>query len=282
MVHSAVRFGSGKHLGIAVIAAAALTALIATGASAASRPNTVPLKVRITGLGTVRVTGSGSFTCREYPCVHTFHVQRGRRIAVTATAAKNWKRTTWTGTCKGSGATCRLRLNGWRTVAVMFVPPGNWLNPIPLGKAVTLEGGFRVRVNSATIDATSAVEAVVDPDTGDHPNPPPPAGAQYTLVNVSLTYVGTGGFPADIDSFLYGLSQLGAQGEVSGLYPPDYCEPPQPDADSGGQLTTGQTVTGNLCYVIASDDASSLRLLGVAHRPGSPVSPQYLVWFALR
>jgi hypothetical protein len=82
---------SGKRLITAAIAAGALFALVASaGASAASRPNTVSLKVRITGLGTVRVTGSGYFTCRSYPCVHTFHVQRGRRVVVAATAAKGW------------------------------------------------------------------------------------------------------------------------------------------------------------------------------------------------
>jgi hypothetical protein len=279
-MRSTVRFGSVRRLFISVVAAGAILALVATAnASATGRPGTVPLKVRVTGLGTVRVTGSGSFTCREYPCVHTFHVQKGRRIVVNASAAKGWKLTKWTGACKGSAPKCSLRLRGRHTVAVTFVPPGNWLNPYPLGKAVTLDGGFRVKVNSATIDATSEVEAVFDPDTGDHANDPPSAGAQYTLVNVSLTYVGSGGFPSDIDSFLYARSQLGAEGEVSGLYPPDFCEPPQPDADSGGQLVKGQTVTGNLCYEIASDDASTLRLMGVA---SGPSSPQYLVWFALR
>jgi hypothetical protein len=172
-----------------------------------------------------------------------------------------------------------MRLKSWHAVAVTFVPPGNWLNPYRLGTAHQLEGDWRVKVNSATIDATSQVEAVVDPDSGDHPNDAPAAGFQYTLVNVSLTYVGDGGFPSDIDSFLYGLSQLGTQGEVSGLYPPDFCDPPQPDADSGGQLVKGQTVTGNLCYEIASDDARTLRLGGFALGAGSP---QYLVWFALR
>jgi hypothetical protein len=63
------------------------------------------------------------------------------------------------------------------------------------------------------------------------------------------------------------------------LYPPDYCQPPQPAAHSGGNLSMGQTVTGSLCYEISSDDASSLRLMGVA---SSPSGPQYLVWFALR
>jgi len=273
---------AGKRLIMSAVLAGALVAWFATtGASAAGRPNTVPLKVRITGLGTVHVTGSGSFTCRSYPCVHTFHVQRGQRIVVAASAAKGWKLTSWTGVCKGSGAKCRLRLKGWHVVALTFVPPGNWLNPIPLGKAVALEGGWSVKVNSATINANSQVEAVVDPDTGDQVNPAPDPGSQYALVNLSLTYLGDGAFPGStVDSFLYGLSQLGTMGEVNAVYPPDFCEPPLPDADSGGSAVKGQTVTGNLCYEISTDDASTLKLLGVAR---SQIGrPQFLVWFALR
>lgn len=169
MIRSAVRFGSRRRLVISAIVAGALVALTATAGASARRPGTVPLKVRITGLGTVSVTGSGSFTCRIYPCVHTFHVRKGRRIAVNASAAKGWKLTKWTGACKGSAPKCSLRLRGWHTTAVTFVPPGNWLNPFPLGKAVRLDGGFRVKVNSATIDATSEVEAIVDPRHGGPP-----------------------------------------------------------------------------------------------------------------
>lgn len=260
---------------------AALIGLVAAGgASAGSRQGTVPLKVRVTGLGTLRVTGGASFTCRQYPCVHTFHVPKGRRIVLRASAAEGWKLTKWSGACAGSRARCSLRLTGWRIAAVTFVPPGNRLNPYPLGTAVTLSGGWRVKINSAKIDATAEVEAVVDPSTGDHSNPAPDAGDQYALVNLSLTYVGPASFPGnDVDSWLYGLSQLGAAGDVSGLYPPDFCEPPQPDADSGGQFSVGQTVRGNLCYEIGSGDASTLLLLGTAN---SPSSPGYLVWFALR
>jgi hypothetical protein len=258
----------------------ALIGLVAAGgASAAKRPGAVSLKVRVTGLGTVRVAGA-SFTCRQYPCVHTFHIQKGRRIVVRASAAKGWKLTKWAGACTGSQARCSLRLTGWRIALVTFVPPGNRLNPYPVGKAVTLDGGWRVKVNSAKIDATAEVEAVVDPNTGDPANPAPSQGHQYTLVNVSLTHVGPATFPGnDIDSWLYGLSQLGAAGDVGGLYPPDFCAPTQPDADSGGSVSPGQTVQGNLCYEIGSGDASTLRLAGIAT---GQTRPQYLVWFALR
>jgi hypothetical protein len=45
-----------------------------------------------------------------------------------------------------------------------------------------------------------------------------------------------------------------------------------------GQVFSGQAKTGNLCYEIASNDASSLFLTGyVEWRSG-----ERLVWFALR
>ena len=260
------------------VAAVVLVGLVATaGASAQTRFGTVPLKVRVTGLGTVSVTGGASFTCREYPCVHTFHVQSGQRVVVKASAKRGWKLTKWAGACKGSASKCSYRATGWRTVLVTFVPPGNWLNPYPFGTPVTLEGGWRVKVNSAKIDATAEIEAVVDSGTGEHPNPVPRAGYQYTLVNVSMKAVQP--MPVDVADFLTQLSQLGAAGKVSGLYAADTCQPPEPDLGSAGQVTEGQTVRGNLCYLIPSADASTLRLDGVMTLPAGYGEP--FVWFAL-
>lgn len=261
-----------------LVAGIVLVGLVATaGASAQTRPGTVALKVRVTGLGTVSVTGGASFRCREYPCVHTFHVRPGHRVVVTATAKKGWKLTKWAGACKGSPSRCSYRATGWRTVLVTFVPPGNWLNPYPLGTPVTLEGGWRVKVNAAKLDATAEVEAVVDPYSGDHPNPAPRAGYQYALVNLSMKSVEP--MSLDVPDFLSRLSQLGAAGKVGGLYPADTCQPPEPDLGWAGQVTEGQTLRGNLCYLIPSADASTLRLDGVltSQRYGEP-----FVWFALR
>jgi hypothetical protein len=227
---------------------AALIGLVtAGGASAGSRQGTVPLKVRVIGLGTVRVTGGASFTCRQYPCVHTFHVPKGRRIVVRASAAKGWKLTKWSRACAGSRARCSLRLTGWRIAAVTFVPPGNRLNPYPLGTAVTLSGGWRVKVNSVKIDATAEVESVVDPSTGDHSNSAPDAGDQYTLVNVSLTYLGPASFPGnDVDSWLYGFSQFGATRDVNSLYPPEFFKPPKPNTNQRRQFSVSQKTRENI------------------------------------
>jgi len=267
------------------VAAVVLVGLVATtGASAQTRPGTVALKVRVTGLGTVSVTGGASFTCREYPCIHTFHVQSGQRVVVKASAKKGWKLTKWAGACTGSAAKCSYRATGWRTVLVTFVPPGAWQNPYPPGTPVTLEGGWRVKVNSAQINANAEVEAVVDPYTGDHPNPAPPAGYQYALINLSLKSVQP--MSVDVADFLTQLSQLGAAEKTGSLYPADLypsdaCQPPEPDLGWAGQVTEGQTLRGNLCYLIPSAAASTLRLDGIATSRQNGAPPP-IVWFALR
>jgi hypothetical protein len=169
-----------------------------------------------------------------------------------------------------------LRLKTSRSVAVTFVPPGDHLNPYPLATGVTMNDGWRVKVNSVIINADDLVEAVYDPNLGRYPNPPPPAGAQYTLINLTMKYVGGGS--AYLGDFLNLDQQLEAEGAAKARYRPDACEPPQPDLGVVGQVFSGQAKTGNLCYEIASNDASSLFLTGyVEWRSG-----ERLVWFALR
>lgn len=109
-----------RLLGWCVAAAALVALLVALSASAATRPRRVALKVTVAGSGTLRVTGSSSFTCRAASCLHTFHVRKGRRIAVHASAAPGWDLMRWTGACHGSAATCSLRLEARRRVAVTF------------------------------------------------------------------------------------------------------------------------------------------------------------------
>lgn len=105
------------------VAAASLVALlVALSASGATRPRTVALKVTVDGSGTLLVTGSPSVTCRAASCRHTFHLRKGRRIAVHALAAPRWYLTRWSGACHGSAATCSLKLETRRSVAVIFSP----------------------------------------------------------------------------------------------------------------------------------------------------------------
>jgi len=248
---------------LAVSAAVPVGLLVAAGASGAKVSSTVALKIRVTGSGRVWVTGKPAVTCRAASCSHTFHVRRRQRIVVNASPRTGWKLTKWAGACKGSSETCSLRLGARRSAGVAFAPPGDPLNPYPLGTAVTLtgpSGSWQVKINSATSNT----------------NPPPPAGWQYTIVNLTMTYAGSGS--ATPAGFLHSPQQMWAEGPSYTIYPPDGCAPPQPDLDSTVHLSAGESATGNLCYEIHTGDAGALLLSGHALRGNT----RKTVWFALR
>ncbi|HUO71971.1 MAG TPA: hypothetical protein VMU39_14460 [Solirubrobacteraceae bacterium] len=188
--------------------------------------------------------------------------------------ASGWKLWKWSGlACHGSAASCSLRVKARRFgfVTASFLPPGDRLNPYPLGAAANLRGGgWQMKVNSATLEATAAVDAVVI--NGQPANSPPPPGAQYTLVNVSMTYVGSGS--SSLENYIFGW--IRAEGHKNAPYP-NYCIPPGIDLGSVDQVFSGQTVTGNLCFEISSNDAASLLLNG-----GDDEMTGLPVWFALR
>ena len=234
------------------------------------------------GSGTLRVPGHPAFVCHaHFPtsahCRHTFYVRKGRRIVVKESPAKGWKLWKWSGlACHGTAASCSLRLKARRFgfVTASFLPPGDRLNPYALGTTATLQDGWQLKVNSALINADTEVEAVKD-QYGNPVNPVPPPGAQYTLVNVSMTYQGDyqGDGSKSIPAFLLGVQ---AEGAGNAGYNVDGCQPPPLDLDADfTPVLTGQTVTGNLCFEIASKDAPSLYLQSrrVDGLPG---------WFALR
>ena len=238
--------------------------LVVSSAAAVTAPRTVALHVTVNGSGTVRVPGHAAFTCHaHFPisshCRHTFQVRKGRRIVVRESPASGWKLWRWSGACHGSAASCSLRVKVRRFgfVTASFVPPGDRLNPYPLGTAAPLTGGWQLKINSALIDADAEVEAVDN-------QPPPPAGAQYTLVNVSMTYQGGGSHSIPVGLALIGVQLVGA-GNAG--YSFDGCLPPP--LDLGSDFTpvfSGQTVTGNLCFEIASKHAASLLLQGRGRR----------------
>jgi hypothetical protein len=250
-----------------------------SSASGAKASSTVALQVKVTGSGTISVTGKHAVTCRAASCSHTFHVRRWQRIMVNAAPQEGWKLTKWAGACRGSSETCSLRLRARRSAAVAFVPPGHRLNPYPLGSVATLTGlagSWQVTVNSVTINANAQAEAVIDPVLKTHPNPPPPAGWQYALINLTMTYQGSGSSAPS--SLLDSPEQMWAEGRSYTISPPDGCKPPQPDLGSAGHLSSGQSTTGNLCYEIRSEDASTLLLSGQSLKDHT----RQTVWFALR
>jgi hypothetical protein len=219
----------------------------------------------------VRVPGHHAFTCRaSFPisshCRRTLYVRKGRRIVLKESPASGWKLWRWAGACHGSAASCSLRVKARRFgfVTASFVPPGDRLNPYPLGTTATLAQGWQLKVNSVIFNADSQVEAVDNQS-------PPPAGAQYTLVNVSMNYAGSGtSLPA------LPLSGMLAVGAGNAGYNLDSCIPPPLDLGSDfTPVVSGQTVTGNLCFEIGSNDATTLMLTA---RGTTGLAD----WFALR
>lgn len=200
---------------------------------------------------------------------------------VKESPAEGWKLWKWSGlACHGTATSCSLRVKARRFgfVTASFLPPGDRSNPYPLGTTATLQDGWQLKVNSALINADTEVEAVKD-QYGDPVNPVPPSGAQYTLVNVSMTYQGDGS--PTLPGYLlfvqaegagnagYGVDCIGSPIRVS-------CQPPPLDLGSDfTPVISGQTVTGNLCFEIASKDAASLLLQGRG-------VDGLLAWFALR
>jgi hypothetical protein len=121
-------------------------------------------------------------------------------------------------------------------------------------------------VNSATLNANAQVEAV-------NGNVPPPAGQQYTLVNLTVTRLNGG--PAPINYLLGGLL---AGGTAKGWAVPDQsCMPPSHDLGNAGTVNSDQTETGNLCFLNFTSQASKLMLTALDEK-GVPARN---IWFAL-
>jgi len=263
-----------------VLAASLAGLLVAARASAVTASRLVGLYVSVSGSGTLRLTGGPTFTCHESmrqlrPCTRRFDIRRGSRVVVQALPVRGWKLTRWARACNGSSATCSLRLEGRRYLKVTFVPPGDPLNPYRLGQAVRLNN-WRLKVNSATLNADARVEAVIDPNTGRPANTAPPAGTQYTLVNMTLTYLGRGSSGGPLEGYVTSHLQTGGFfPHWTGLrtyyaadckYTPDQpsasnCEAPPIDLGSvSNPIASGQSVTGYACYEIRSRDARWLLL----------------------
>jgi hypothetical protein len=158
---------------------------------------------------------------------------------------------------------------------------GGLRNPYPLGTALTLNRpGWRLRVNSAILDANAQVEAVTD-QNGDLVNPPPQVGWQYALVNLTVTNEGLGaGSPAyffqgpSLDPPGIGLVENTPGGttsivrgapEQTCVAPPLDLNTPNPlDPNASNQVAPGESETGNLCFEIGSPHASTTLLYALS------------------
>lgn len=254
-----------------------------SGMASAAKASTVTLKLTLSGAGTVKVSGKSTIRCELYAsgamntCHHTLHVKKGSSMTLVATASTFQKLGPWKGACKGTVPRCKLRMTRNKRVTATFIRPsypGARSNPYPLGSTVTLTGGWQFKVNSATLNATAEVEAVKD-QHGNPVNPPPAAGNQYALVNATVTYVGAD--PSYLGERIKSDLLAEADHDLNPYYPDDQCTPPPLDLGSVGEVTTGQSATGNLCLEITSSDAPTLMLGGYVTM-GQNTD---LFWFAL-
>ena len=110
-------------------------------------------------------------------------------------------------------------------------------------------------------------------------NVTPPAGAEGYMIGVSLRYVGAGSSSTETVVII-------AIGSHDAPYPGQGCD--RSDLVEGLAVFSGQAATGKVCFVIASNDATTLRLFvkttpNTFQRSPSLLNPNIgtTVWFAL-
>jgi hypothetical protein len=235
------------------------------------------LGVAIRGWGGVKL-GKGvlehqTVRCHEAKCPAVNYLTRGSRGRVTAQPHPGWRFAHWRGICKGTRPGCaidiahvRPNVYGLRQmhVSATFVPVALGLtrgHPIPLGTTADVGGRWQVRVNSVTPNV---------------PLSPPPVGAEYFDVNATITY-GGGGTATPEQDLTWRLGSSHHTTYNLGSNPCPY-PGPQPPLPMYNPVYSGQSVSGYVCWQIASSDADSLELYfgsGSLDFPGT-------TWFALQ
>ena len=258
---------------ILLLVTAALSASVPLAVAA---PWKVALKVTVSGKG--RVTSSPAGLLCPGTCRGQF--ASGARVRLVARASAGWVFGRWAGACAGTGK-CSLKLTSAKSVRAVFVPvqpppppPGSSQdNPAPIGTAVAISigdapGGWTLKVNSVTPDASDQVMAA-DPD-----NIPPAPDNQDFMVSVTATYTGTGS--VDAGALPDGLNLVDASSTPYQSAAQDGCGVlPDPDlvlVTTDLTVSSGATVTGNICWSVSTDDVSSLEMYNDQTAP---------VWFAL-
>lgn len=145
-------------------------------------------------------------------------------------------------------------------------------NPAPLG--TTLEvAGWEITINSADPDAT---DEIVDSDSFIDP---PEDGDVFFLINVTATYVGNG---EDESQSIFSSITWGAVGDSAVGYQEfdDACTffGLPDELDDSAEVFEGGTVSGNICFSVAEEDAGSLVLYAEDFFSFDGVRE----WFALR
>lgn len=247
---------------------------MAASIASAAAPQTLPLTVTIKGTGNVTVTGHPRLFCKT-TCTKTLQIPAGAKVTLTPHPTTLWKLAPWTPPCAAAVPACKLTVTRAATVAVTFLAPGTQANPIQVGHAWPVRDGWRMKVGSVTANANAQVLAAAN--NASFAQVPP--GAQDFMVSISATY--TGGGSGDLSTGLVGLVEtVGAHNAIydTNTTPCPGSAWPSPSLqNTEQQVFSGQSVTGNVCYLIAANDAASLVMFVY-----SGANDQNRIWFALR
>ena len=253
-------------LGVSVLVVLLLLGSSAGGAS------TVSLTLTVKGKGIVKVSDKPAVSCTA-TCKRTIRVPVGKRVTVTPTPRTLWKLAPFSGTCQGAAEKCSFTATRPQALTVTFLAPGARANPIPLNTAWKLPGKWTLKIDSSTPnmqlkhrDGTPKI---------------PSAGAEFFMIYIEETYTGRGS--SDTLNYGPGFDAIGRHNVVYVHDRSNACGPgsgplPEPDLqpyNRDHRIDSGQTVAGNICFEIATDDASSLLLYARA------LLHTRAVWFAL-
>lgn len=289
-----------RRFALSFVVVACLAGLLGGAAGARSElfgfaKGTVFLSIR--GWGSVKPVGGAVGhrvrRCIQLPECSSVLLPRGRYLTVRAKPYMGWKFVHWVGICKNDKArtcrvdksrypACRYGTGGppvtppppqpppcrgprpWLTAKFVPVAPGlTRKNPIPIGTAHKIGNGYTWRVNSTQPNVQLSST--------------PAAGEEYFDADVTLAYTGPGAsIPVDhID--------LNAVARDAQLYNGDHgggcpASDLQPRLDILDPVASGQSVTGHVCWTVATGDAANLEMyFGSGSLNFLPVT----TWFAL-
>lgn len=127
---------------------------------------------------------------------------------------------------------------------------GAYNNPFPIGTSAATEGGWTIQVDSVTPDGTQAVLAE------NQFNEAPEPGQQFFIATITATYNGTGTATFDGN---FRLRVRGADGTIYTAFG-NPCGVTPNEWDQDLEAASGQSLTGNLCWSVPTDQLTGLRM----------------------
>lgn len=127
---------------------------------------------------------------------------------------------------------------------------GSYANPLPLGTSQQTVDGWSLRIDTVIADGTQQVLAE------NSFNDAPDAGRQFLIATVAATWTGGGAESFDGN---FRLRVLGANDEIYTAFG-DPCGVTPNEWDQDTIVRTGETITGNLCWSVPTQELPYLRM----------------------